>query len=176
MEAVLHSVPSPLRGSPPRALIPALLLALLGAASAVLVLSGCASGDDVMTTPPPSGGNTQTGPGAPNLAATSGGPDASDIVVTPEQRTYLDALAGAGVRRSTDLMALSIGSYVCQARAAGQSDQGVWDFVFPLVRGDAHDMNPGATPAAMTAQVHDATTQYIRIATEKLCSGDHSHQ
>ncbi|CAN5569580.1 hypothetical protein BH09ACT7_BH09ACT7_43660 [soil metagenome] len=118
----------------------------------------------------------QTDPGQSDLAATSGGPDAGKIVVTPEQRTYLDALAGAGVHRTTDLMALSIGSYVCQARAAGQSDQGVWDFVLPLVRGDVHDMNPDAPKATMATQVNDTTTQYIRIATERLCSGEHSHQ
>jgi hypothetical protein len=130
-----------------------------------------------MTTPnPPPDGNMQSSPGEANLAATSGGPDAGKIVVTPEQRGYLDALAGAGVHRSTDLMALSIGSYVCQARAAGQNDQGVWDFVLPLVRGDVDDMNPDAAPASMAPQVHDATIQYIRIATEKLCSGEHSHQ
>ena len=58
------------------------------------------------------------------------------MTVTTQQRGYLDALAAAGVRPSDDLMALSIGSYVCQARAAKQSDQAVWDFVLPLVRSD----------------------------------------
>jgi hypothetical protein len=158
-------------------LVAALLLTLFGTAAVAVLLSGCASGDDVMTTAkPPPDGTMQTDPGQSNLAATSGGPDAGNIVVTAEQRTYLDALAGAGVHRTTDLMALSIGSYVCQARAAGQSDQGVWDFVLPLVRGDVHDMNPDATAAALAPQVHDATTQYIRIATAQLCSGEHSHQ
>ncbi len=126
------------------------------------------------TAAPPSGGNAQAAPGEPDPAAGSGGPDSSNIVVTAEQRAYLDALASAGVRRSTDLMALSIGSYVCQARAAGQGDQGVWDFVFPLVRGDVHDMFPSATMTSMAPQVRDATAQYIRIATEQLCSGEHS--
>jgi hypothetical protein len=174
---VQQSARSPFQGSPPRAFIPALLPALIGAAAAAVLLTGCGSDDDVMTTAkPPPDGSMQTDPGESNLAATSGGPDAGKIVVTPEQHTYLDALAGAGVRPSTDLMALSIGSYVCQARAAGQSDQGVWDFVLPLVRGDVDDMNPDATPASMAPQVHNATTQYIRIATEQLCSGEHSHQ
>jgi hypothetical protein len=150
---------------------------LLGAAAVTVLLSGCGSDDDVLTTAkPPPGDSMQAGPGESNLAATSGGADATKIVVTPEQRVYLDSLAGAGVHRSTDLMALSIGSYVCQARAAGQSDQGVWDYVLPLVRGDVDDMNPDATPASMAPQVNDATTQYIRIATEQLCSGEHSHQ
>ena len=59
-----------------------------------------------------------------------------------------------------------------EAKAAGQSDQAVWDFVFPLVRGDVHDMNPDATMTAMAPQVHDATAEYIRIATDRLCSGE----
>ena len=37
--------------------------------------------------------------------------------------------ARPGVTPSSDLSALSIGSYVCQARAARQADQAVWDFV-----------------------------------------------
>jgi hypothetical protein len=143
------------------------LLALLSAASVAVLLSGCATSDDLMTTAaPPTDGTTQTSPG-----------QSGNIVVTAEQRAYLDALANAGVHRSNDLMALSIGSYVCQAKAAGQSDQAVWDFVFPLVRGDVHDMNPDAIATAMAPQVHDATAEYIRIATERLCPaepGDHS--
>ena len=125
------------------------------------------------TAAPPKDGTTQS-PGQSGPHAATGGPDSSNIVVTAEQRAYLDALAGAGVRRSTDLVALSIGSYVCQARAAGQSDQAVWDFVFPLVRGDVHDMNPDATMTAMAPQIHDATAEYIRIATDRLCSGERS--
>ena len=58
------------------------------------------------------------------------------MTVTAQQRAYLDALAAAGVTPSSDLLALSIGSYVCQARAARQNDQAVWDFVVPLVRSD----------------------------------------
>ncbi len=98
-------------------------------------------------------------------------PGSSNVAVSPRQRRYLDALAAAGVRRSTDLRALSIGSYVCQGRAAGQSDQAVWDFVYPLVSGDVNDADSAAaasTPQpAMSAQ--DTTVQYIRIATERLC-------
>ncbi len=66
------------------------------------------------------------------------------LVVTPRQRAYLDALRAAGVEPSSDLTALSIGSYVCQARAARQTDEAVWDFVAPMVRNDAHE------PAAET--------------------------
>jgi Protein of unknown function (DUF732) len=151
------------------------LLALLSAASVAVLLSGCASSDDLMTTAaPPRDATNQSAPGQSGPHGATGEPDSSNIVVTPEQRAYLDALAGAGVRRSNDLMALSIGSYVCQAKAAGQSDQAVWDFVFPLVRGDVHDMNPDATMTAMAPQVHDATAEYIRIATDRLCPGEHS--
>ena len=144
--------------------------ALIAAASAVL-LSGCGSGEDLMTSvSPPKAANSPTVAG-PNGAdgALPGTPDAEDLSVTPEQTEYLDALKGAGIRHSSDLKALSIGSYVCQARAAGQSDQGVWDFVYPLVRGDIHDMNPNTAVTAMTTQVDETTAQYIRIATDRLC-------
>lgn len=91
-----------------------------------------------------------------------------DMVVTPVQHAFLDALGGAGVRPSSELSALSIGSYVCQARAAHQSDQAVWDFVLPMVRGDVRDSHGGsATPPA--GQVNSATADYIRIATATLC-------
>jgi len=90
------------------------------------------------------------------------------LTVTGQQRAYLDALKAAGVRPSSDLQALSIGSYVCQARAAKQSDQGVWDFVVPLVRNDVRNshMSSMAPPAG---EVNSATADYIRIATERLC-------
>ena len=88
--------------------------------------------------------------------------------MTGQQRAYLDALKAAGVKPSSDLQALSIGSYVCQARAAKQSDQGVWDFVVPLVRTDVRNshMSSMAPPAG---EVNSATADYIRIATERLC-------
>ena len=88
--------------------------------------------------------------------------DSNALIVTGRQRAFLDALKGAGVQPSNDLMALSIGSDVCQARAAKQSDQGVWDFVLPLVRGDERS-------SQSTAEVNSATADYIRIATDKLC-------
>ena len=72
------------------------------------------------------------------------------------------------MKPSSDLLALSIGSYVCQARAAKQSDQAVWDFVLPMVRGDVRDghMSSMAPPAG---EVNSATADYIRIATDRLC-------
>ena len=96
------------------------------------------------------------------------GPSSRELARTPRQRMFLDALAEAGVRRSSDLHALSIGSYVCQARAAGQNDRAVWDFVLPLVRGDVNEA-ADADPRPLAMSVDDATAQYIRIATEQLC-------
>ena len=106
-------------------------------------------------------GNELPGPPQPD-----GRPDA--LIVTPQQRAYLDALKAAGVKPSSDLLALSIGSYVCQARAAKQSDQAVWDSVLPLVRSDVRD-NQLSSMAPATGAVNSATADYIRIATERLC-------
>ena len=77
-------------------------------------------------------------------------------------------LVDAGVRPSEDLMALSIGAYVCQARAAKQSEQAVWDFVLPLVRNDLSDADDSSI-APEVAEVDTTTADYIRIATERLC-------
>ena len=90
------------------------------------------------------------------------------LVVTGQQRAYLDALAAGGVHPSSDLVALRIGSYVCQAHAAGQSDQAVWDYVHPLVSNDAHDGRIDSM-APTANDVDAATHSYIRIATERLC-------
>ena len=72
---------------------------------------------------------------------------------------------------SSDLSALSIGSYVCQAHAAKQDEQAVWDFVAPLVRNDvSDDESDGAIAESPSADdLHSATADYIRIATERLC-------
>ena len=90
------------------------------------------------------------------------------MVVTSQQRAYLDALTAAGVKRSSELMALRIGSYVCQARAAKQSDQAVWDVVVPLVRGDVRTTRLSSAVPSLD-EVNSATADYIRIATDKLC-------
>jgi hypothetical protein len=108
----------------------------------------------------------QPGDELPRPPQLDGRPDA--LIVTPQQRAYLDALKAAGVTPSSDLLALSIGSYVCQARAAKQSDQAVWDFVLPLVRSDVRD-NQLSSMAPATGAVNSATADYIRIATERLC-------
>ncbi len=105
------------------------------------------------------------GSGPPTPAA---GAQPNTLTVTAQQRAYLDALKAAGVRPSTDLLALSIGSYVCQARAAKQSEAAVRDYVTPLVRGDVRNTQLNAV-APPPSQVDALTADYIRIATERLC-------
>jgi hypothetical protein len=92
----------------------------------------------------------------------------TELTVTAQQRSYLDALQASGVRPSTDLLALSIGSYVCQARAAKQSEQAVHDYVTPLVRGDVRSRQANAV-SPPPSEVDALTADYIRIATERLC-------
>jgi hypothetical protein len=134
------------------------------AASAAL-LTGCSVADDVMAAVGMSTSETEPAQGQPG--AQSNG-DSSALIVTGQQRGYLDALKAAGVKPSSDLVALSIGSYVCQARTAKQSDQEVWDLVVPLVRNDVRNNRMSAmAPAA--DEVNSATADYIRIATDKLC-------
>jgi hypothetical protein len=111
----------------------------------------------------------------------SGAPD-----LTPAQQDYLAALTAAGIHPASDLRALSIGAYVCQARAAGQSDQAVWDSVAPMVRSEVTEspaqsipaaVPQSAAPAAPSIAVPTATAMddnsvvgdFIRIATGKLC-------
>jgi type IV pilus biogenesis protein CpaD/CtpE len=142
-------------------------------ASAAALLSGCTATDGMMssvavppaqTTQGPSEGQDPPLPAPPGAAGTP----PSKLVVTGQQRAYLDALVAAGVRPSSDLLALSIGSYVCQARAAGQSENAVWDFVHPLVDSDVHNARRDSPPPT-PSDVDDATATYIRIATERLC-------
>jgi cation diffusion facilitator CzcD-associated flavoprotein CzcO len=124
------------------------------------VLTGCTTGDGMLPTmsvQPPS-----------TMESRADGAEPSTLTVTPQQRTYLDALKAAGVKPSTDLLALSIGSYVCQARAAKQSEAAVRDYVTPLVRGDVHSTQLNAV-APPPSQVDALTADYIRIATERLC-------
>ncbi|MBX7448593.1 DUF732 domain-containing protein [Mycolicibacterium sp. 3033] len=122
------------------------------------------------TQPSPASG--QADAQLPGAAARGGAGNA--LVVTPRQRDYLDALRSAGVMPSSDLAALSIGSYVCQARAAKQPDQAVWDFVAPLVRNDASEPTSDGVTSSGAAlpsatRLHAETADYIRIATDQLC-------
>lgn len=109
-------------------------------------------------------GSAQTPPGPPQADGHS-----NALVVTDRQRAYLDGLAAEGVKPSSDLLALSIGSYVCQARAAKHSDQDVWDSVLPMVRSDMHDPVDQMSGTSSAADVNADTSDYIRIATERLC-------
>jgi hypothetical protein len=143
----------------------------LAALTAVLV-SGCGMSDEVMSSM--SLHTSETIPAGPQERGAVEGPDEQlggfdePIPITPRQREYLDTLSAAGVKPSSELHALSIGFYVCQALAANQSDQAVWDFVLPMVRGDVRDAETGGqTPPV--GQVNSVTADYIRIATERLC-------
>jgi uncharacterized protein DUF732 len=119
-----------------------------------------------MSVPPPSTMDTRAEAKSGQQPAQGDGP--GTLTVTTRQRAYLDALKATGVRPSSDLLALSIGSYVCQARAAKQSDQAVRDYVTPLVRSDVRntEMNAVAPPPSV---VDAATADYIRTASERLC-------
>lgn len=140
-------------------------------------LSGCSVADSVMSnvtlpaSETPSKESATPGRAAsalPAPPATEGGGAQATLAVSAQQQAYLDALVADGLHPSTDLLALSIGSYVCQARAAGQSQQAVWDYVHPLVSNDVHDAHMSSM-APTTADVDAATASYIRIATERLC-------
>ena len=97
------------------------------------------------------------------------GPQVGTLDLTPPQRGYLDALLAAGVHPSSELRALSIGSYVCQARAAGQSEQAVRDYVAPMVRSDVADANASAPQSASVVQADAAIDDYILLAGQRLC-------
>lgn len=140
-------------------------------ACAALVVSGCGMGDDVMATmgmqpaeTTASGSSAQAFAQPP--AVEPGG--APELVVTPTQQEFLDALSEAGLNPSSELSALNIGSCVCQAKAARQSDQEVWDFVLPMVRGDVKNSYAESVPPP-AGQVDAQTSDYIRIATATLC-------
>ncbi|MCP9275815.1 DUF732 domain-containing protein [Mycolicibacterium arenosum] len=136
-------------------------------ACAALLTSGCGMDDGVITGMGiTTSQSASIGSGLQSLGQPPG--DEPALVVNPHQRAYLDALTAAGVRPSGELVALSIGSYVCQARAANQTDQAVWDFVLPMVRGDVRDSHSTVAPPP-AGEVNSVTADYIRIATDKLC-------
>ncbi|MBB3749047.1 hypothetical protein FHT44_001508 [Mycolicibacterium sp. BK634] len=144
-----------------------LVIGLVGSTAWLMV--ACSSGEDLVTTAAPLATH-----GAVHGQGAVLGPDvdlqSTKLDVTPSQRAFLDALTAAGVHPSSELEALSIGSHVCQAHAAGQSDQAVWDYITPMVRSDVIDSGPSAPPhTAPEPQVTQATADYIRIATQRLC-------
>ena len=132
-------------------------------------VSGCSAPDSMMSNVALPAHDTATeASGTPATPATVGQLQPNALMVSGQQRAYLDALTAGGVHPSSDLLALSIGSYVCQARAAGQSPQAVWDYVHPLVSSDVHNVQTGSM-AATAADVDAATASYIRIASDRLC-------
>jgi hypothetical protein len=146
----------------------ALLVGLTGASALLLV--GCSSGSDLLTSvalPSEQSRTLIAHDGLPSLTAGEEN-QAGKVDVTPGQRAYLDALHLAGIFPSSDLRALSIGSSVCQAHAAGQSDEAVWDYIAPMVRSDVADAVPSPRSAS-DIQVNTVTADYIRIATQRLC-------
>jgi hypothetical protein len=131
-------------------------------------VSGCSAPDSMMSDLTLPARDTATeASGTPGTPATSGQLQPNALMVSGQQRAYLDALTAGGVHPSSDLLALSIGSYVCQARAAGQSPQAVWDYVHPLVSSDVHNAHTGSM--APPADVDAVTASYIRIASDRLC-------
>jgi hypothetical protein len=134
------------------------------------VLTGCTSGDGMMPTmsvSPPSAMQSRAEPKGEVQPPSAGGQQ-NTLTMTGQQVAYLDALKASGVKPSSDLLALSIGSYVCQARAAKQSDQAVRDYVMPMVRNDVRNTEPNAV-GPPPSEVNAVTDDYIRVATERLC-------
>ncbi len=147
----------------------AVVVAPMMVASVTALCTGCSLGDRTLTTVgQPAAESTGEQVRGLQGALHAGGHPEKHFAVTEDQQAYLDALVHAGVHPSDELMALSIGAYVCQARAARQSEQAVWDFVLPLVRDDVVDAHAGST-APDIDEVHAAAAGYIRIATERLC-------
>jgi len=155
---------TPVSGGARHALV---LAGLLGPTAWLLI--GCGSGEDLVTTAVAPTGQPA---GAVHAADTPLSPDnemqSAKLDVTPAQRVFLDELSAAGVHPSSELHALSIGSSVCQAHAAGQSDQAVWDYIAPMVRSDVAYGQPSSTHQA-TSGLQSVTADYIRIATQRLC-------
>jgi Protein of unknown function (DUF732) len=123
-----------------------------------------------MSVPPPSTmqSSAQAHGSGPRLLGEGAQPN-KELTVNAQQRAYLDALKAAGIKPSTDLVALSIGSSVCQAHAAKQSDQALRDYVTPMVRSDVRNAQLNAMAPPPPSEVDAATADYIRIATERLC-------
>lgn len=151
---------------------PSWLIAGAAVVPAAWLLSGCGSGGDLVSSVAlRSEQATGQAPGfvdGVDDAAADGRPKTAPLQLTEIQRGYLDALATAGVHPSNELRALSIGSYVCQARAAGQSEQAVWDYVAPMVRSDVADAHVSShSPPGLQSDA--AVAAYIRVAAQRLC-------
>ena len=150
---------------------PARRVLLVGAVvAAAWPLAGCGSGGDLISSVAlPSQQATGYAEGVDVATSPTDDRHSGTLALTPSQREYLGALAAAGVRTSNELRALSIGSYVCQARAAGQSDQAVWDSVAPMVRSDVAAARAASPQAPAALEADAAVGQYIQTATQRLC-------
>ena len=164
------SLSKPLAGVSRPYVAPARRVLVVGfMAPAAWLLAVCGSGGDLISTVAlPSHQTTGYAEGdlpvSPESGRQSGKPE-----LTPAQADYLGALATAGIHSSNDLRALSIGAYVCQARAAGQSDQTVWDSVAPMVRSDVIEASTGSPQTPAPTNVDALVGNVIHIATQKLC-------
>ena len=142
-------------------------------APAAVLLTGCGSGADLMSIvvlPTQQTEGFVDGVGVP--PTTNGNTGSGRLDLTDMQQGYLDALIAVGINPSSELRALSIGSYVCQARAAGQREDAVWEYVAPMVRSDVADAqaaSPQAAGAVAAIPADAAIAGYIRIAAERLC-------
>ena len=139
---------------------------LVVAVSAASLLTACDAGGDLMAPlAQPASQVNGAQPQAASAPPEEGRP--GELAVTSQQHTYLDELKGIGINPSSQLLALSIGSYVCQAHAARLNDQAVRDLVLPLVRNDVRAARSSESPTP--DEIDAAATDYIRIATEHLC-------
>jgi len=139
-------------------------------APAAWLLAGCGSGGDLISNVAlPSQQTTGYAEGADLRLSPEGDRQSGKPELTPAQRDYLGALASAGIHPSNDLQALSIGAYVCQARAAGQSDKTVWDSVAPMIRSDVIGVSAGSPQSPAVTNVDTVVGNFIHIATQKLC-------
>ena len=137
------------------------------AVTAASLLTACDAGSDMMA--PLALPTSQAGDARPQAASAQPREGRSGLLsITSRQQTFLDELQAVGITPSSELAALSIGSYICQGLAAKQDDQAVRAYVLPLVRNDvraAHPGEAGPTPG----EIDTAVSDYIRTATAHLC-------
>ena len=159
----------PPRGGTRRLGAPAGRVLLAGFLPAAWLLAGCGSAGDLISSVALPSHQTSGYAEGVDLGAPDVDPHAGTVALTPAQREYLDALWAEDVRPSSDLRALSIGSYVCQAKAAGQSEQAVWDLVAPMVRSDVANAHATSPRPSADPDSDAVVGRYIRIATQRLC-------
>ncbi|MGL4305895.1 MAG: DUF732 domain-containing protein [Mycobacteriaceae bacterium] len=82
---------------------------------------------------------------------------------TDKDLKFLDSLKAAGIQYSgTGDLALNTGTYICQAKAAGQNDEQIKIFVLPMVASEA-----AGTGATINAE--DVSNKYIQVASANYC-------